>query len=273
MRTNYPTPSFAIRYDYQLVDSTFIHAVHFAVTKGSYNSTLGISLQSDPDTILWYILKDPGAVWRRITDPKQSPGFVYNNSIRGKQYTKQEVVDKTPFIQCDKPNGPGRIYPKPLSSYLEAPKKHVCCGGKNCQVEGKTVVKNGVAQLEFETKISTTQPTSFSPVQLKEKAPATVHVNPKGSGVAVNEYNGYGPLLDVCNRTSSCLGYLALGFNRVTKGLVIYYAIKNNNDVYALQTNDATLYQEWIKAESLGRYFNRSIKRLGAVNVRRAAKA
>jgi hypothetical protein len=100
-----------------------------------------------------------------------------------------------------------------------------------------------------------------------------VHVNPKSSGVAVNEYNGYGPLLDVCQRVSSCLGYLALGFNRVTKGLVIYYAIKNNSDVYALQTNDATLYQEWIKAESLGRYFNRNIKRLGAVNVRRNAKA
>lgn len=272
MRTNYPTPSFAIRYDYQLVDSTFIHAVHFAVTKGSYNSTLGISLQSDPDTILWYILKDPDAVWRRITDPKQSPGFVYNNSIRGKQYTKQVVVEKNSwrastslepgFMRQDnswkietKPNGSwnvaydgktsdNKVVVKPLSSYLttEKPKTECMCGGK-CQNH------------------------------LKEKAPATVHVNPKGSGVVVNEYNGYGPLLDVCNRTSSCLGYLALGFNRVTKGLVIYYAIKNNNDVYALQTNDATLYQEWIKAESLGRYFNRSIKRLGAINVRRAAKA
>lgn len=240
MRTSYPTPSFAITYDYKLVDSTFIHAVHLALTKGSYNSTLGISLQSDPETILWYILKDPDAVWRRITDPKQSPGFVYNNSVKGKQYTKQVVVEKNPWKATTNLD----LGAKPLSSYLttEKPKTECMCGGK-CQNH------------------------------LKAKAPATVHVNPKGSGVAVNEYNGYGPLLDVCQRDSSCLGYLALGFNRNTKGLVIYYAIKNNSDVYALRTNDATLYQEWIKAESLGRYFNRSIKRLGAVNVRRAAKA
>ena len=240
MRTNYPTPSFAITYDYKLVDSTFIHAVHLALTKGSYNSTLGISLQLDPETILWYILKDPDAVWRRITDPKQSPGFVYNNSVKGKQYTKQVVVEKNPWKATTNLD----LGVKPLSSYLttEKPKTECMCGGK-CQNH------------------------------LKAKAPATVHVNPKGSGVAVNEYNGYGPLLDVCQRDSSCLGYLALGFNRNTKGLVIYYAIKNNSDVYALRTNDATLYQEWIKAESLGRYFNRSIKRLGAVNVRRAAKA
>ena len=254
MRTSYPTPSFAITYDYKLVDSTFIHAVHLALTKGSYNSTLGISLQSDPETILWYILKDPDAVWRRITDPKQSPGFVYNNSIRGKQYTKQVVVEKNPWKattnleqpQWFAPAGLDRtkVTPKPLSSYLttEKPKTECMCGGK-CQDH------------------------------LKAKAPATVHVNPKGSGVVVNEYNGYGPLLDVCQRDSSCLGYLALGFDRVTKGLVIYYAIKNNSGVYALRTNDATLYQEWIKAKSLGRYFNRNIKRLGAVNVRRAAKA
>ena len=250
MRTTYPTPSFAINYRYKLVDSTFIHAVHFAESKGSYTYTLGISLQSDTDTILWYILKDPLAVWQRITDPKQSPGFVYNNSVKGKQYTKQVVVEKVkPESWKIEANNSGwkvaydnllsdkKVTPKPLSSYLKEEKEHVCCGKCN-----------------------------------DNKAPATVHVNPKGSGV-VNQYNGYGPLLDVCSKASSCLGYLALGFNRDTKGLVIYYAIKNNHDVYALQTDDATLYREWVKSDSLGRYFNRNIKRLGATNVRRAAKA
>ena len=243
MRTSYPTPSFANNYKFKLVDSTFIHAVHIAESKGSYTFTLGISLQSDPDVILWYILKDPLAVWQRITDPKQSPGFVYNNSVKGKQYTRQTVVEKVKPESWkieSSPNGAWKVAyesllgekkvtPKPLASYLKEEKEHVCCGKCN-----------------------------------DHKAPIVV---------TPTQYNGYGPLLDVCSKASSCLGYLALGFNRDTKGLVIYYAIKNNSDVYALQTTDATLYQNWIKSDSLGRYFNRNIKRLGAVNVRRAAKA
>lgn len=273
MRTNYPVPSFSDQYKFQLVDSTFIHAVHLAKSKGSWTYSLGVSLQSDQDTIYWYIVKDPVGVYNRLTDPKKSPGFTYNNSVKGKQYTKQQVVDKpqwyapagldrskvddkTPFIQCDKPNGPGRIYPKPLSSYFDAP---------------DTAKKANTLSAEL------TELAAYWEKKAREEEKAPVPVSNGFASIAppkpkvVQFESGYGPLLDTSDKVgySSCIAFLGLGYNRAGKGLVIYYALKSKpNDVIAVETDDAGLYREWTQSSSLGQYYNRHIKGMTSIKLK-----
>lgn len=244
MRTLYPCPTFANHYDFKLVDSTFIHAVHLAYRKGNDGAMFGVSFQSDEDSINWYDVKNPEAVYVKMTNPKLSPGFTFNNSVKGKKFSTIKVNDNPvrrtfnvdagnvspkvaqgvmemmkarlnqngaatppitsdPFIQCDKPNGPGRMYPKPV-------------------------------KVEYESS--------------------------------------FGPLLDTCSnyQNSSCMSYIAMGYNKFTKGLVIYYALKSKmTDVYAVEVMDATIYTNWLKADSLGRYYNQVIKKLNPVLLRK----
>lgn len=209
MRTTYPTPSFSDQYVYKLVDSTFIHAVHLAKSKGSWTYSLGISLQKEQDTIYWYIVNDAQGLYKKLTDPKKSPGFTYNNSVKGKQYTKQEVVDNKP------------IWPKTYA----------------------------------------VKPTVLVPASAIPKAP----VAPKPPA-KIEYVSTYGPLLETSNKSSSCIAYLGLGFNKTSKGFVIYYALKNNvHNVYALETDDASIYRGWVNSESLGRYFNQVIRKFKPV--------
>lgn len=272
MRTNYPVPSFSDQYKFQLVDSTFIHAVHLAKSKGSWTYSLGVSLQSDQDTIYWYIVKDPVGVYNRLTDPKKSPGFTYNNSVKGKQYTKQQVVDKPqwyapagldrsnvvkpPFIQCDKPNSPSRIYPKPLSSYIDAPDTAKKAGPTNLSQELTELAAYWEKKAREEEK---------APVPVSKGFASIVPPKPQ----VIQFESNYGPLLDTFQCNSTCINFLGLGYNRAGKGLVIYYALKTKpTDVIAIETDDAGLYREWTQSSSLGQYYNRHIKGMTSIKLR-----
>jgi hypothetical protein len=279
MRTSYPVPSFSDGYQYKIVDSTFIHAVHIARSKGTNTYTLGISLLKDQDTIIWYIVKEPLALYHRLTDPKQSPGFIFNNSVKGKQNTKQAVVDK-------------KVVPKPLSSYLNtdkpiakaekkvAPSSHVahgpdidgCCGkcqGNIIDAGGMSIsqVYDMLEKIILNRKCDPVSnpcpvetykgPTSFAvPKENKLPEPSKKEVE------KVNPSFSYGPMLDAygdCGK-SSCISYLALGYNKAAKGLVVYYSLTKSSDVHAIETDDITLYRDWIESDSLGKFYNEFIR-------------
>jgi len=270
MRTSYPNPSFSVNYQYKIVDSTFIHAVHIAESKGNHTYTLGISLLKDQDTIIWYIVKEPLALYRRLTDPKQSPGFIFNNSVKGKQNTKQAVVDK-------------KVAVKPLSSYLNAdkpiakaePKKVAhgedidgCCGkchGKENHVDlgtmnitqAQSILKQLANAWAYKAPVSNPCPvnTYTAPSNTSWIAPAGVKLP--------NVSFSYGPMLDTYNNCgkSSCIAYLALGYNKNAKSLVIYYSLASKStDVFVIETDDITLYRDWINADSLGKFYNEFVR-------------
>ena len=254
MRTSYPVPSFSDEYSYKIVDSTFIHAVHLAKSKGSKRIyTLGISLLKDQDTIIWYIVKDPQSIFLRLTDPKQSPGFVFNNSVKGKQNTKQVVVDK-------------KVVPKPLSSYLNTTKPvdkdHVCCG--RCQQHKNDLLKTLAQEaLNYSKPVSTPCPVTTWTANLKTSfiAPKETKLPPPSNKEIekVKPSFSYGVMLDIYNNCgkSSCIAYLALGYNKAQKSLVVYYSLKScMTDVYAIETDDITLYRDWIESDSLGKFYN-----------------
>ena len=273
MRTSYPVPSFCDSYQYKIVDSTFIHAVHLAKSKGSNTYTLGVSMIKEQDTIIWYIVKDPITVYSRLTNPKLSPGFVFNNSVKGKQNTKQTVVDK-------------KVAVKPLSSYLNTDKpiakaqpqvvKSGCCGkchsnenhidlGTMSITQVQAILKQLAQALEYNKKDPVSTP---CPVTTWVATPKTSFVAPKETKLPepskkeVQSFS-YGPMLDVYNNCgkSSCIAYLALGYDKASKGLVIYYSLKScMTDVYAIQTDDITLYRDWIEADSLGKFYNEYVR-------------
>lgn len=225
MRTQYPVPSFADNYQYKLVDSTFIHAIHLAKSKGNWTYSLGVSFQDNQDEIKWYIVNDPVGLYKKLTDPTKSPGFTFNNSVKGKQYTTAPVVDKQPSK------------PSSLQKNLDT-------------------IKENMERKLFSGKEEEELLAAFY-----EKLRAKQKESPKVEFVST-----YGPLLDTAQKTSSCIGYLALGFNKTTKGFVIYYALKTKpHDVYAIETDDANVYRDWISSESLGKYFNRWIKGMNRV--------
>lgn len=249
MRTSYPTPSFSDQYTFKIVDSTFIHAVHLAKSKGSWNYCLGVTMQDDQNTIFWYIVKDPVAIYNRLTDPKKSPGFTFNNSVKGKQYTKQTVVDK-PYIA-----------PKPLSSYLgELPKID-----PETEKDARTLIEAYWSKKAKEEEKAPVPAPKAEPL-VSWTAQQVVPPKPK----VIQFESGYGPLLDTCqNINSTCIAFLGLGYNRAGKGLVIYYALKSKpQDVIAVETDDAGLYREWTQSHSLGQYYNRHIKGLTAVKLK-----
>lgn len=229
MRTQYPMPTFAITYDYRILDSTFIHAVHLAARRGNDGYMLGVSFQSDENTINWYDVKDPIGIYKRMVDPKKSPGFTFNNSVKNKKYSAIKVNDN------------------PIKRVVDAPDRAVLkvdAGNATPDIAKKMVE-------DYKQKIMNKPP-------------------------VIEFQSSYGPLLDTCGnlKGSSCINYLALGFNRATKGFVIYYALKSKiQDVYAVETMDATLYPEWIAQDSLGKYFNQVIKKLKPVLLRNRAWA
>ena len=239
MRTSYPTPAFSDGYQFKLVDSTFIHAVHIARTNGSGNYCLGISFQKDQDTICWYIVKDPVATYKKLTDPKQSPGFTFNNSVKGKKFNALPVYEKPFNTKYD--------------NYKEEPQKY----NVNTKDAAKKLLEAWKAELN-------------KPVAPKLiPKPATAYIYPKVDPTPLPKdpgyqtQSGYGTLLDVCQKVgnSSCISYLALGYNRLDKNFVVYFALKTKpHDVLAFFTDDASDYRDWTNAESLGRFYNRSIK-------------
>jgi hypothetical protein len=257
MRTIYPTPSFSDGYQYKLVDSTFIHAIHLARECGTWNYVLGVSFQENQDEIKWYLVSDPKGLFKKLTDPKQSPGFTFNNSVKGKPFETTNVPkDNTKYIdeslakvkkdvaaldtQYNRNTSPEAI------RLLEAWKQRLNAqGAPKTNAKGFTVPK-------------------VDPTPL-----------PKDSGPCTQ--SGYGALLDVCQDTakSSCISYLAMGYNRQYKNFVVYFALKTQStNILAFTTDDASTYRNWTNAESLGRFYNRNIKQIENVfSVRAAAKA
>jgi hypothetical protein len=225
MRTSYPIPAFSDQYTFKLVDSTFIHAVHLAKSKGAWNYSIGITLQNEQDTIYWYIVKDPQGLYKKLTDPKKSPGFTYNNSIKGKQYSKQYI----------KREDLGKLT---LEAYWDSK-----------QSKSKPIQKVMPVVEKPENPQSNSKP-----IAKPENPPKVEYVS------------SYGPLLDVTRKQSSCIAYLALGFNKNTKGFVIYFALKNNiHNMYALETDDAGIYRNWINSLSLGSHYNKVIRKLKTI--------
>ena len=286
MRTSYPVPSFSDGYQYKIVDSTFIHAVHLARSKWSSTLSLGVSLLKDQDTILWYIVKEPLAIYHRLTDPKQSPGFVFNNSVKGKQSTRQSVSDKPQYKQIETKNG-ALVYPKPLSSYLNAdkpiakaqpkkvvPSSHIAHGkdlenhvdlGVMSVTQVQSILKQLAQAWSYKVPVSTPCPVeTYTAQQVNYIAPKENKL-PEPSRKEVEKVNAsfsYGAMLDVyhdCGK-SSCISYLALGYNKAAKGLVVYYSLNKSSDVYVIETDDITLYRDWIESDSLGKFYNECIR-------------
>jgi hypothetical protein len=243
MRTSYPTPTFSDGYQYKLVDSTFIHAVHIARTVGNGNYCLGISFQKDENTICWYVVKDPVAVYKKLTDPNQSPGFTFNNSVKGKKFNALHVYDKAGYS----------------TEYKEPQKYNV-----NTKEATKKLLEAWKAELNK----------PVAPKLVKPKADLTPL--PKDPGYVGQ--SGYGTLLEVyqeCGK-SSCISYLALGYNRKDKNFVVYFTLKSQGaqNMQAFFTDDASVYRDWTNAESLGKYYNRNIRYVeDTFSVRAAAKA
>ena len=244
MRTSYPTPAFSDGYQFKLVDSTFIHAIHLARSTGTWAYNLGISFQNNQDEIKWYIVKDPKGLYKKLTDPKQSPGFTFNNSVKGKPFDTTWVVDT--------PNKP-----------KEVPQ------GYNINTKQSTIDLLEAWKAELNAK--------RAQVKTNEKGFAIPKVDPTPLPTApvYTGQSGYGSLLDVCQKVSesSCISYLALGYNRAAKNFVVYFALKSDTtNVLAFFTDKASVYRDWSSAESLGRFYNRSIKfRENVFSVRAAA--
>lgn len=256
MRTSYPTPAFSDGYQFKLVDSTFIHAIHLARNVsgwGNWTYNLGVSFQSNQDEIKWYTVKDPKALYNKLTDPKQSPGFTFNNSVKGKPFTTTQVVDK-PSLSSKSNSYNLNTKPEAIK-LLEAWKERL-----NAQLAPKTNVAKKVEQ----------------PI-LKGFAVPKIDPTPLPKAAGTVSQSGYGALLDVCQRVyeSSCISYLALGYNRTDQNFVVYYALKTDpQNILAFFTDDARDYRNWSKFESLGRYYNRNIKYIkDSFSVRAAAKA
>ena len=265
MRTSYPTPSFSDGYQYKLVDSTFIHAIHLARSSGNWTYNLGVSFQSNQDEIKWYIVNDPKALYKKLTDPKQSPGFTFNNSVKGKQYTTTQVNELKGYVDC--------------TNYAHAPKKVKPFCGHTDHTE------DGIDPPKYNKN------TSPEAIRLLEawKAQLNAKVTPKGFAIpridptplptapVYTGQSGYGSLLEVCQRVgeSSCISYLAMGYNRTDKNFIVYFALKTKpHDVLAFFTDNASVYRDWTSATSLGRFYNRSIRfQQDVFSVRGAAKA
>jgi hypothetical protein len=346
MRTSYPLPKFASTYGFKLVDSSFIHAIHLAQAKDQRyiqngGWILGVSFQVDQDTIKWYDVKSPYELFYKLTDPKQSPGFTFNNSVKGKPFgaTKVNEVVTTPIDSIPKidPN----VHKGALSNTYKEP--HKCCGGK-CQVapmyldyfldgnlplpKGKYKVPGGKWTLEFDHEVlpnsneykslqqlyGKSQVTSdkyqYAPWEVPDKkavyqdaiasketlkqrteklikesaeywSPENVKARQKAfeakkaemarlkqeeiddikASNAKADSVSYGPLLDTCYKESSCIGYLALGFNRAKKNFVVYYSIKGSpHNIMAFFTDDGALFRDWTNSDSLGKFYNTYIK-------------
>jgi hypothetical protein len=238
MRTSYPRPANHNNigyYEYKLVDSSFIHAIHYFDPYNTVGSTrlIGVTFQDDQNTINWYNVRDALTIYQNLTNPKKSPGFVFNNSLRGKPFVPQKVVDK-PLVTGVNPYTQ-KVVDKPVT--------------------------------EIDWKI-TFGPTKWELVETPK--PVKTVKKPVNKPVEI-ESKSYGVLLEQCNKLSSCIKYLALGFNNATKGFVIYYAVDNSTtqqgatwqrNLRVIETDDASVYRDWVNAESLGKHFNKCIRHM-----------
>ena len=270
MRTSYPTPTFSDGYQFKLVDSTFIHAVHLARTVGTGNYCLGITFQSNEDSISWYVVKDPVATYKKLTDPKQSPGFTFNNSVKGKKFHALPVYEK-----------PNKSYYGQTDHTEDGidPKKFFGLSDKASAGVGKKEQANTLVE-GWKARLEAWKATLNAPVKTNAKGLAIPKVDntplPKDPPYAGQ--SGYGTLLDVCQKVanSSCISYLALGYNKKDKNFVVYFTLKSQGaqNMQAFFTDDASVYRCWTSAESLGRYYNKFVKvQENIFSVRGAAKA
>lgn len=258
VRTSYPTPSFSDGYQFKIVDSTFIHAIHLARSSGNWTYNLGVSFQSNQDEIKWYIVSDPKALYKKLTDPKQSPGFTFNNSVKGKPFETTNVL-----------TGSNKYIDESLAKVKKDVGALVTEYNRNTSPEAIRLLEAWKQRLNAQV----------APVKTPTKRFAVPKINPtplpKDPGPCTQ--SGYGVLLDVYQDTakSCCIHYLALGYNRQAKNFVVYFALKTNKlDIQAFFTDNASVYRDWTNAVSLGRFYNRSIKlQQNVFSVRGAAKA
>jgi hypothetical protein len=347
MRTNYPTPKFSKEYQFKLVDSTFIHAIHLArAANPRYNKhkgyILGISFQADQDTIKWYdVKKDPCVLYNDMINPKKSPGFIFNNSVKGSpiEVTRVDQEEAVEWMNKALTGLPSNSYITELKNSLsntynkESP--HKCCGKCEKPINGdlayylkhnlsipigKYSLPNGKWTLEItqvtepnsimykhlqqivtdhkeivgtnkkeiyqdtiaskETQQQRTQrlkkemESYWSPANVKAREEARKYGTlyeyesknswsldkssiTKMEDQAKKDSVSYGPLLDTCIKGSSCISYLALGYNRKDKNFIIYYSLKSEpRNILAFFTDDGGLFRDWSKSESLGKFYN-----------------
>lgn len=226
MRTYYPKPSFATKsYQFKLVNSSFIHAVHLAESWDSHS--IGVSFIKDEDVIQWYVHSNSVNVYNKLTDTR-SVGFVFNNTLKGKQYTKTSVASS--------PKDAPVISPKTsLAEKLQEMKKTAMQSVKTPSEKALEDISKILNQLvqDVTPKVPKTSP---------EYAFST------------------GPVLHVCTKESTCIFYLALGFDTKTLENVIFYSLNSApRDVYIIRNASLSTYKDWIK-DSLGQYYNKHIK-------------
>jgi hypothetical protein len=239
MRTYYPKPSFATKsYQFKLVNSSFIHAIHLAQSLDSFS--VGVSFIKDEDVIQWYVHSNSVNVYNKLTDPTRSVGFVFNNTLKGKQYIKTTVASS--------PKDAPVISPKTsLAEHLLKDASERLQEMKKTAME--SVKTPSEKALEDISKIIT---------QLVQD------VTPKVTKVSLNSTPDYanttGPVLHVCTKESTCIFYLALGFDTKTLENVIFYSLNSApGDVYIIRNASLSTYKDWIK-DSLGQYYNKHIK-------------
>lgn len=266
MRTYYPKPSFTSSYQFKLVNSSFIHAIHLA---GSHS--VGVSFIKDEDTIQWYVHNDPVGVYNKLTDPTKSVGFVFNNTLKGKQYTKTNVAGSpkhAPVVGTPR-NMPEERPIKTESVQVKPWVNPVSIRQEKIKALADELVKRANDKLE-EKKTVGEWPPKVVPKTPSEKAleeiskiitQLVVDVTPKPNEVYVPNYaNTTGPVLHVCTKESSCIFYLALGFDTKTLENVIFYSLNSApRDVYVIKGASLSTYKAWIK-DSLGKYYNSTIK-------------
>lgn len=292
MKTNYVRPFGSTHYEFKLVDSSFIHAIHYAMWNHNVPYKLGVSLLSNPEHITWYNVHNPVGVYSKLTNPHNSPGFVFNNSVRGKPNTtfpqgffpKQDDVthiDNKPYLNhADRKDvyehtvGTKESRKKVVEELTNSLNAWLNPNETNVSVReaASKRVMDALNTKELDEAVNSMKYNPTTDVHNEDTVNVVLKNVKTGSTVAVSSLknvsaNGlnasfkFGVLLDTCQKSSSIISYLALGFNQATKGFVIYYSIKNKPGLYTIVTDVANVYRNWCNAESLGRHFNKTIKK------------
>ena len=287
MRTYYPKPSFAAySYKFKLVNSSFIHAVHL-----SDSNSVGLSFIKDEDTIQWYVHNDPVGVYNKLTDPTKSVGFVFNNTLKGKQYTKTTVAGspkdalvgilrnmpserpvKTESVQVKPWVNPFKLTEEPpvkphyvdvkLAGMSQENQENIKALADELVKRSNDKIEEKKTAGEWPPKVTTKTPSEKALEDISKIITQLVQdVTPTRVTPIVPDYaNTTGPVLHVCTKESTCIFYLALGFDTKTLENVIFYSLKSApQDVYVIRSASLSTYKAWIK-DSLGKYYNSTIK-------------
>lgn len=283
MRTYYPYNN-GIEYYTRIVNSSFIHAI---LLKSNLlgDHIIGVAFLKDEDKVHWYKINDGKTIYNKLTDPTKSVGFIFNNSLRGKpstmedfsKYPKQkpEIQLKSFWTSPEHKEKVKKLAEEVLSDQLnsqenilkvqELPKKTAVEAYWNKLAQD--IVKQNVKKPLTPTEKALEDISKIVTQLVKDVEPRTISNTDKS--------NVYGPVLHVNTKDSSCIFYLSLGFDTKTLENTIFYSLSSApNDVYVIKDAQLSLYKEWIKSESLGKFYNQRIKHFThSVLLRSLAKA